>query len=489
MKKIAVVFVFLFCILFSGCGKSLDKVSKNLNTYTINAVFDEDTKTLACTQTVDYTNTTENLITTLPFHLYANAFREESIYKPVSFASEQKAYPNGKSYGGITIECIKVNGKQTSVEIGGVDDNIVNVKNLQLYPDDRVKIYFEYQVLLPNCLHRFGYGDNTYNFGNFYPIACVYDNGFMTKPYSYNGDPFFSDMANYNVTITAPSDFVIACSGESKKEKTTDDFTTYKITSKAIRDFAFVMSKKFKVIDKKLDDTIIKYYYFEDQNYNDSLMTAVDSVKTFNETFGKYPYKILNVVENDFLHGGMEYPCLVYISNLVKDYTEYKNVIVHEVAHQWWYGLVGNNEYDDAWLDEGLAEVSCLMFYDKNPSYGISVSGKKSLLMSNYAMFLDVFKSVYGSVDESMTRSLDKYISETEYTYITYVKGNIMFADLQEMIGKRRFEKALKKYFKDNIYTNAKPENLIAAFNSVAGKRCEKFINSYLNGKVTFATK
>jgi hypothetical protein len=129
------------------------------------------------------------------------------------------------------------------------------------------------------------------------------------------------------------------------------------------------------------------------------------------------------------------------------------------------------------------------MFYDENPEYNISTSGKKNLLVSNYGMFIDVFKAVYGSVNECMTRSLNEYISETEYTYITYVKGNIMMADLQDFVGKKRFEKALKKYYSTNKYKIAKADNFIASFVDICGKEAGSFIMSYLEGTAKIATK
>ncbi len=490
MKRFLIVFMFVFCITFAGCGKNINQISESLDTYTITAKFDETSKILTAEQTINYTNNTDVVIEKLPLHLYPNAFSEGAKYKPVSLAQTDNAYPNGLDYGKIDISSVAVNGKKKDVVIDGIDNNILSVDVGKLYPDDKVDIAINYSVLLANCKHRLGYGDDTFNFGNFYPIVCVYDNGeFMQKPYSANGDPFFSKIANYDISLTINKDFVLATTGKVDKKTEIEEFATYKIKADAVRDFAFVISKKFEVISKKVDDTVVSYYYFEDKNYNQSLKASVDALSTFEELFGDYPYATLSVVESDFLHGGMEYPTLVYISNDVKDYGEYTNVIVHEIAHQWWYGLVGNNEYDDAWLDEGLAEMSCLMFYDQNPQYNVSSSKKKELLMANYVMFVDVFRAVYGKVDESMTRPLDEYISETEYTYITYVKGNIMFADLQDFVGKKKFQKALKRYFNKNKFGIAGEDDLIAAFCETCGKGVESFIKSYLNGKVKLATK
>lgn len=485
MKKIIISLAVISTIFLCGCHLSIEKIAEDLNKYEIDLTFDETTNTLKGCQTVYYTNRTQTTLDYVDFHLYPNAFREDAKYKPVSFSSEARAYPNGKSYGGIEIEKVQVDDVSKEINVGGEDKNILKVDTGEFFPDDQVKIYFEYTITLPNCNHRFGYGENTYNFGNFYPIACVYENGeFAQDTYSYNGDPFYSDMSCYDVSISINNDFVLASTGEQISKKSNDAITTYNISAKAVRDFAFVLSKKFKVLTKSYDNTLIYYYYFNDTSPQKSLQTAYDSLETFNNLFGEYPYKSLSVVESDFVHGGMEYPTLVYISTQVTDYEEYANVIIHEIAHQWWYGLVGNDEYNNAWQDEALAEMSTLLFYQENPQYNISFEGKKSILHSNYSMFLDVFNTVYGSVDQSMTRNLSEFKSETEYTYITYVRGNIMYCDLMDFVGKKKFVKALKKYYETNIYTNANPDALIDAFVSVCGKSSGDFLTAYLEGKV-----
>ena len=88
-------------------------------------------------------------------------------------------------------------------------------------------IEIEFVVTLPNCLHRFGYGDNTYNFGNFYPVASIYENGeFRQDNYGSNGDPFYSECADYDVSISYPSNYMLASSGQLMEESTEENITT-----------------------------------------------------------------------------------------------------------------------------------------------------------------------------------------------------------------------------------------------------------------------
>src|SRR5690606_31965520 len=121
----------------------------------------------------------------------------------------------------------------------------------------------------------------------------------------------------------------------------------YDIEAKLMRDFAWVASKDYKIKKEKVDSTEIKLYYLDTKNatIKHSLKAGVNAIRTFNKIFGKYPYNQYSIVMTEF-PSGMEYPGIVFISN---DYFVYDRrdmleiVIVHETAHQWWYGLVGNN--------------------------------------------------------------------------------------------------------------------------------------------------
>ncbi len=473
--------------LFAGCSCSnLKSVSKNLTNYNLTLSFDDNTKTLSGFQTVDYINSTETTLNEVWFHLYPNAFSLEAKTKPVGNLYKTKAYPNGEDYGGITVESVLVNNSKQEVVIKEPDNETLVVKlNESLYPDERVQIQITYSVLLPNCLHRFGYGENTYNFGNFYPVACVYENGsFKTDAYGSNGDPFYSNMANYNVSITYDNDFVLASTGKQTSTKEEDLKKQTSIKANAVRDFAFVLSKKFQVISAKAGKTTVYYYYYNDDNAQKSLQASVDAINTFNNLFGEYPYETYSVVKANFIHGGMEYPNLVYISDSVTQLNEYLNVIVHETAHQWWYNLVGSNACEYAWLDEGLTEYSTLMFYKHNKNYDVNVKESLNNSLSSYLLYSEISTSVYGKFDSSMTRNVNTFKGDLDYVYVTYVKGVLFFDNLNELVGDKKFEKSLKEYFKANAYKNATPDHMISAFEKVCKKNLSSFFDSWVNGKV-----
>lgn len=479
--------------LLSGCSK-IDFVAKfgnNVNTYDIHLDIDEINKTAVVKQKTTYINKTETSLDNVCFHLYPNSFAEGVKSKPVSVLYEQKAYPNGESFGGITINSVKVNNLEAQTTLEGDDKTILNIAlKSDLYPQEKVTFNFEYELKLPNINHRFGYGQNTINLCNFYPIACVYDKvGFNKSEYHYNGDPFYSDMANYNVEITNFETYKVATTGNVVLQNTLDHKTTTKVEAKAVRDFAIVLSDKFKTESKKVGNTTINYFYYNDKEPEKSLSTCVDSLNTFNSLIGNYPYKTLAVVESNFVHGGMEYPNLVMISDSLEKYEDYQNTIIHEIAHQWWYGMVGNNEYDYGWLDEGLTEYTTALFYEKNPSYNLSYDEIMKNANSSYCMFVEVYGDIFGSVDTTMDRNLNEYKTEPEYIYISYVKGMLLFDSLREVLGKKAFNKCLKTYFKKFQGKNATPQDLIAVFQSTSLRNLEPFFSSWIDGSVVVVPK
>ncbi len=508
----AISLIALVIVIFVGCSDT--NTQQNLSNYTLKVNFNDENKTLLCEEELEYKNNTETVLNFLCLNLYPNAFREESISPPVSLANQHKAYPNGKSYGEISIEkieimnnttkyCNSINNAQPTFSevaefcknnklledeyfIGGEDENILYIIFKEpLYPGEKTDIKINFSVVLPNINHRFGYGNNTVNLANFYPIACVFNEGDFDKSlYHYNGDPFFSDMSNYSVTLSFPNTYTLASSGKQISTSTENNNNIISMEANSVRDFAMVLSKEFKVISKTVEYTQVNYYYFSDETPNDSLETSLKALKFFNNTIGKYPYSTLSVVEANFVHGGMEFPNLVYISNEVEDKTSYQQVIVHEIAHQWWYNLVGSSAYKYGWLDEGLTEYSTVLFFDAHPEYNLSKNTIISNAYSSYSLFVQLYGNVYGEVDTSMNRELDEYKSEQEYVYIAYVKGMLLFDSLREIIGEAEFNKCLKNYFNECKYKNVTPDNLIASFEKTTKRKLTNYFYSWIEGNV-----
>ena len=466
--------------LFACSPSEADESTK----YFIDATLTDD-YTLSAVVTCDYVNNTEVPLDELCFHLYPNAYRKDAKYSPISDAYIATAYPSGRSYSTLEVSKVEVDGAEKAVTITGEDENILSVAlDKTLDPSERSTVTISYTVALPKVKHRFGYTDKSVNLANFYPIACVYrDGAFVCDPYYSSGDPFFSEVADYEVTLTVPNKFEVACTGTvTAKTEKAESATEYRIEANSVRDFAAVLGD-YEKASGAAGDVIVNYYYYSDGEPERALNTAIDAIKTFGDTFGAYPYAEYTVVQTGFIHGGMEYPQLSMISD---NYTgdAYNDVIIHETAHQWWYGAVGNNEVKHAWLDEGLAEYSTMLFYERNTEgYKYTFDGKRADALAAYMLYCENYKN-NGRGDTSMTRAVNEYANETEYSYMTYVKGALMLDDIRNTIGDGAFFAGLKNYYAQNKFQIAEPQNLIGAMEKSSKRQLSALFNAWLDGSV-----
>lgn len=466
----------LCCVPFSACEKTAERCE-----YVITAEYFPAERSLSASMQVTVPNTTEAVLDALKFELWANAFREDASYKPVSDLYKNAAYYAGESYGGI--EIVSVEGA-AGYEIGGEDGNILSVSlSKPLYPDESVTLSVGFTVTLAEVNHRLGVGENNVTLANFYPVLCAYDGGFLEYVYAENGDPFVGECADYSVTLTLPEEYTAICSGPAERTEEGGK-ATYHVSAERVRDVAFVLGTELKTLTQTValsdGEVTVAYAYGSDPTPEVSLAAAVRSLSFYSETFGDYPYSCYSVVETDFPYGGMEYSGLTLISSSLVQ-SDYPMVIAHETAHQWWYAAVGSNQFEAAWQDEGLAEYSTALFLDAYPEYGDTYADFVHRCENSYRAFFSVKSQLAGEVDTSMTRPLTSFSGAYEYRSIAYDKGVILFDRVRSVTGERKFLSALQTYWRRYSFRIASPEDLISCFGS-AGSTVEGLFYSFLEG-------
>lgn len=219
------------------------------STYQIQAEYSPSTHVIRGSMTLNYLNQTGNPLESLSLHLYPNAF---SSQENAPFPQEwmELAYPNGFNTGGIEVTNIRVNGKeaQTSLE---ENNQILNIQIPKLNKNRTVKLEMDFTVTLPNASGRFGYTDFGVNLGNWYPIVCGYDQGFVKNPYYSTGDPFFSETALYEVALTLPQEYTLATTGTITQKDQSDPLkTVWNIQADNVRDFACVFSTNYQLLSR-----------------------------------------------------------------------------------------------------------------------------------------------------------------------------------------------------------------------------------------------
>ena len=298
-------------------------------------------------------------------------------------------------------------------------------------------------------------------------------------PFYKIGDPFYSDVASYDVSITVPKDYIIAASGEQVSENIKDNQKSYSFKETNIRDFAWVASNQFAVEEKQVDGINIKCYGSKDspESNKTAVLAAENSIKFFNKVFGKYPYKNYSVVCTNF-PSGMEYPELVFISKNYYSTTDtliIEKLILHETAHQWWYGIVGNDEVDEAWLDEGFAVYSESIFYENKDN---SKSYYENTALNRYNRVKNGLKD-----NGLVLRPVQEFKFWDDYGSLVYAKGAVFLNTLRDKIGDKAFFQVFTTYYDRYKFKIAKTGDFKAVVEEVTGKKWDSFFEEWLLDK------
>ena len=450
---------------------------KDCPKYELKAVFYPEDNKIACDQRVIFTNNSNDELKELYFNIYPNAFKTIDI-APFPREEHSRAYPNGFSPGYLNISHITVNAEEVFYEIQ--DTLLKIVLSEPLEPQGILQISVSFDAIIPNSHGRYGYGPSTYNIANWYPILAVYDaKGWHKEPYYDVGDPFYSEVGLYNVHIKAPKEFIIAATGSLKGKYQKGDFCYWQFETELVRDFALVLSSSFEQSQAQVGKTTITSYYIdEDEEYGIKVLEyGRRAIEFFNEYFSIYPYEHFSIVATDFYIGGMEYPNLVMIGREFyawESLLEY--IVVHETAHQWWYGLVGNDEINEPWLDEALTEYSTILYYENIYGKKMGRQVYEEIILNPYR----IFELEYGQ--RPILRSLRDFSSWREYSAIVYSRGAIMLKELERRMGKGKLQQAMIYYLKQNQYKNATTEDFMEALNHVTGTDWRQFLNMWLEG-------
>ncbi len=491
MKRIllAIIIITVIIALCLPLHQKLSTPSKTTakdiksNQYNIHCYFDEKEKLLKGYEHLVYLNSNDVVLADIYMHLYPNAFENEDTL-PFGPLERNSAYPEGFNVGFLNIDNIQIEGQRVPWEYKDDNRQILKISLPEpVGPSDTVSMDINFTVKFPHCYGRFGYGNNTIKAVNWYPIVAMCDHeGWHLEPYSAIGDPFYSDIADYQVTLIIAKDYIVAATGEViKKRKHDAKNVEWHFQGDRVRDFAWVAAEKFKVSTNKKDGIIVKSYYFDKPTGKGALTFATDAISIFNDCFGKYPYRTFSVVAADFFIGGMEYPNLVLISkelyNIERLFTlEY--ITVHETAHQWWYGIVGSNQISEAWLDEGLTEYSAILYFEKKYGPDTAKGLFENLIKKRYEDYIDATE---GERNISIRDPLGRYRDSEQYHTLVYCGGALIFQRLRDILGEEDFFEVLRTYYNDYAFRNATTDDFIQIVEGISGRSLGAQIRGWLS--------
>ncbi len=262
------------------------------------------------------------------------------------------------------------------------------------------------------------FGDSDYVNGMFfYPFVAKYTDDWNIEPYTFSGESYFNDIGNYDVTINVPSDFLIACGGKRVDVELAEGRRIERFTLNDARDFSFATSKYYTMYMETFDG--VDYYIYSVRELTQeemihSFQYLTQSVLVFEEGLGEYPYDHFTL-EYGFIYG-MESAGIAYVSHNISEET-----VVHEVAHQWFFNMVGNDQYDESFLDEALVSFIVAYYYESISG----VNGFFGYLQSRNSL-QDGFKPYYeAAVGVDLRANVDEL--GDDYAIAIYYHGPTLF--------------------------------------------------------------
>ncbi len=467
-------------------------LSTRVVAYTLDAKIDTDQKSLDGTEALTYKNLTGQPLTRFPFHLYLNAFRPESTFTSethfgggIRDNETEDDYPKEK-VGGITITQITADnvGDLTgqmhyiAPDDGNAQDHTVAELALPqpLAPGDSITFRIRFHDQFPLSIARNGWKRDFIMGGQWYPKLGVFWHGAWNCHQYHSTTEFFSDFATFNVHLTLPRRYVVGASGVPTGEIQNGDGTkTLSFYGEDIGDFAWAASPHFYVTDGTYVGSMgpVKVHVLALAAHPDAgpryLKVTTQTLQKFNDWYGPYPYKIITVIDPEpgSEIGGMEYPTLFTGGTSWFEPTHLTEVVTeHEFGHQYWYGMVATNEFEDAWLDEGInsyTEVNVL---------GSLLGPKTSGFDFRWANLGDASNErlEYLSAPDldPVTRWAFKFRNSSSYGGVTYGKSATLLATLEGIVGPDTMREAMHTYFMRYRFTHPTTEDFLRTIEEVA---------------------
>ena len=412
--------------------------------YHIDFHISDDFHSLAGWEEVHYTNREDLPLTEIYFQLFPNA-------------------AGGKT----TITSLSVNGQDVEPVYEFLDSALLVALPNPLEPNASIDIRMDFAVELALQMEGnyglFGYFDDVLVLDGFYPVIPVYDDeGWNVQFPPANADTSYFDASFYLVRVTAPTNLTIAATGREIERKQEEDNQIIEYAAGPARDFYMAASEHYIMASQRQGETFINIYAREwnERGAETALQFAKDAIESFTERFGPYPYTEFDVLATPMLALGIEYPGIVGVVSPAFDPNEIlaglpypimlESVIAHEVAHQWFYNVIGNDQIDEPWLDEALAQYATWLYY------------VDTYREANAQGYLRSWESRWELVDRSeIPVGLAAATYEgSEYSAIIYGRGPLFVQALAEEMGQAAFDEFLKTYYQTHKWEIATTDSL-----------------------------
>lgn len=476
--------------------------------FSIQVTLNDLSNTLDGSEKIEYINNSPDTLKFIWFHVWPNAYRNDQTAfsdQLLENGNVQFYFSNPDEKGYINRLDFKVNGVTAETQDHPTHIDIIKLLlPTPLIPRGKATITTPFHVKLPFNLSRGGHDGQTYQATQWYPKPAVYDrDGWHPMTYLDQGE-FYSEFGSYDVSITVPSNYVVAATGIMDRDdeetnflasranftwqpiithtktkggqvkRTTQLYPASSATLKTLRfrqdhihDFAWFADKRFivqqdtcRLASGKIIDVNIYYTPAHKDTWSRVIDYAKKGIAYYSYRIGDYPYANVSVVQGPESFGsGMEYPTITSIAPM-ENTEDLELTTVHEIGHNWFYGALGSNERDFPWMDEGFNT-----YYEQGfgASDGLSAS-----------------KADKVALDEKMAEKLDQPIntpsekmSVVNYEIVTYYKTSMWLRLIEQELGRPVFDQAMNDYYKNWQFKHPQPADFKRSLEQSSGKNLD----------------
>jgi hypothetical protein len=481
-------------------------LSQRIVHYEIDAKYDAPNHIVDATEVLTYHNVTGQPLDHFPFHLYQSAFQPNATFVRDAklMGSRDTGYEKWepKYYGSEDIKSIEVEGQgdlTRNLQFIAPDDSnkddktVVDLRLAKPVPAGAfVQFKIAFQTKFPETQARSGWKRDFVLGGQWFPKVGVWWHGAWNAHQYHNTTEFFADFGVYDVKLTVPQNEVIGASGVEVSDVTNSDETkTVTYHGDDIHDFAWTASPRFKVKESTYQAQMgpIQLRFLMQPAHWDQVerheRITRETLDRFEKWYGPYPYKTLTVVdpEPDSAAGGMEYPTFITAGTtwwMPEGLHEVEGVVEHEFGHQYWYGMVATNEFEDAWLDEGINSYTEVKVLDSILGKDTSVLNLAGATYGEREQQRDFYISAPDR--DAMAQNAFAYVNSFSYGGVTYGKTASVLLTLEGIIGEDSMAKAMHKYFLKYRFTHPTKEDFLKTIEEVSGKDLRWYFNQAVYG-------
>jgi len=513
--------------------------------YEIWVELDAAGKMLLGKEEIVWTNPSREAVPDMLFHLYWNAFKnEESAFLREARAESmfgRGSAPDDGEWGWVDITDIRLaDGTDLKSGLSFVrpdgpehpnDQTVVRILFPEpIQPGESVRLQLEFRSKIPRTVARSGYYKNSFFIAQWFPKPGVYEEGKGWNAHAYHqNSEFFADFADFVVHITVPRDFVIGSSGKQTDARVDESVkkTTYTYRQSMVHDFAWMADPRYLKVEREFiadkEVTLEEYRQtaallglsLEEVKLPDVKMTLLiapehrhqverhfralrAAIKYYGLWYGPYPYETVTMVDPPYRtgSGGMEYPTLFTAGTQVltsKDVLSPEGVIVHEFGHGYWYGLVANNEFEAAWLDEGFNTYSTGQVMARAYGPGAMPMVFRGIPLSwllhipkTFDFELDRVAAINTVRYDPVTAWSWRFYNGGSYAANVYMRAATLLRTLGGLLGEPTWARVMRTYHMRYRYKHPGKAEFIGVVNEVAGQDMTWFFDEFFDSTQAF---